>query len=58
VITARAEVMGIRDDKPITTLATSVSNQDGVVVLDGTAVVWRDPSIAAETDPDVTTATG
>ncbi|HEY9376105.1 MAG TPA: MaoC family dehydratase, partial [Jiangellaceae bacterium] len=33
VITARAEVTGIRDDKPITTLATSVSNQDGVVVL-------------------------
>jgi acyl dehydratase len=58
VITARAEVTGIRDDKPITTLATSISNQDGVVVLDGTAVVWRDPSIAAETDPDVTTATG
>ena len=33
-----------RDDKPVTTLATSVTNQDGVVVLDGTAVVWRDPT--------------
>jgi acyl dehydratase len=50
VITARAEVTGMRDDKPITTLATSISNQNGVVVLDGTAIVWRDPAVAAATD--------
>jgi acyl dehydratase len=51
VITARAEVIDMRDDKPIATLATSIVNQDGVVVLDGTAIVWRDPVVAASTDP-------
>jgi acyl dehydratase len=51
VITARAEVIDMRDDKPIATLATSVVNQDGVVVLDGTALVWRDPIVAASLDP-------
>ena len=35
------------DDKPVTTLATQVTNQAGVTVLDGTAVVWRDPVVAA-----------
>jgi acyl dehydratase len=49
VITAEATVTAIREDKPITTLATTITNQDGVVVLDGTAVVWRDPSVAAAT---------
>jgi acyl dehydratase len=47
VITARAVVVETRDDKPVTHLATSVTNQDGVTVLDGTAVVWRDPIVAA-----------
>jgi len=47
VLTARVEVTGVREDKPVTTLATSITNQDGVVVLDGTAVVWRDPVVAA-----------
>jgi acyl dehydratase len=51
VITARAEVTEMRDDKPIVTLATSIVNQNGVVVLDGTAVVWRDPAVAASADP-------
>jgi hypothetical protein len=32
----------------VTTLATSVTNQHGVVVLEGSAVVWRDPLVAAE----------
>jgi acyl dehydratase len=49
VITATAVVLTARADKPVTTLATSVTNQDDVVVLDGTAVVWRDPSVAATT---------
>jgi acyl dehydratase len=49
VITARATVVATRDDKPVTHLATSVSNQDGVTVLDGTAVVWRDPAVASAT---------
>ncbi len=45
-ITAEATVTAVREDKPITTLATKITNQDGVVVLDGTAVVWRDPVVA------------
>ena len=44
VITAEVAVTSIRDDKPVTTLSTTITNQDGVVVLDGTAVVWRDPA--------------
>jgi acyl dehydratase len=46
-ITAEAVVTAVRDDKPVTTLRTRVTNQDDVVVLDGTAVVWRDPSVSA-----------
>jgi len=41
VITAEARVLEVRD-KPVTTLETRVSNQDGVTVVAGTAVVWRD----------------
>ena len=41
-ITATAEVLEARDDKPIFTLATTITNQDGVVVLDGTALVWQE----------------
>ena len=46
-ITAEVTVTGVREDKPVTTLATTITNQDGTVVLDGTAVVWRDPAVAA-----------
>jgi len=45
-ITASVEVTSARTDKPVTTLATRITNQAGVVVLDGTAVVWRDPVVA------------
>jgi len=38
-ITATVEVRDIRPDKPIITLATVCTNQDGTVVLDGDAVV-------------------
>lgn len=48
-ITAEVRVVSVRHDKPIATLATTITNQDGVVVLDGTAVVWRDPVVAAAT---------
>jgi len=51
VITARVEVTSVREDKPVTGLATTITNQDGVVVLDGTAVVWRDPVVARAVDP-------
>ena len=44
-ITAEVEVVGTRADKPITTLRTTITNQDGVVVLDGSAVVYTDPSV-------------
>ena len=46
-ITAEVTVTSAREDKPITTLDCAITNQDGVVVLDGTAVVWRDPVVAA-----------
>ncbi len=48
-ITAEVRVVSVREDKPITTLETTITNQDGVVVLDGTAVVWRDPVVATAT---------
>lgn len=39
-------VTSVREDKPVTGLRTTVANQDGTTVLDGTAVVWRDPAVA------------
>jgi acyl dehydratase len=42
-ITAEVEVLDARADKPITTLRTTITNGDGVVVLDGSAVVWTEP---------------
>ena len=39
-ITGRVEVVDVRADKPITKLATSVTRQDGVVVLEGSAVCY------------------
>ncbi|HYX88527.1 MAG TPA: MaoC family dehydratase [Gaiellaceae bacterium] len=42
-ITAEVEVLQAREDKPITRLRTTVENQDGAVVLDGTALVWTEP---------------
>ena len=56
-ITAEVTVTSVREDKPITVLDTSITNQDGVVVLDGTAVVWRDPSLAEATAGSVGSTT-
>ena len=42
-ITAEVEVLGVRADKPITRLRTTVTNQTGTVVLDGNALVWTEP---------------
>jgi len=42
-ITATVEVIERRADKPITKLRTVIENQDGVVVVDGTALVWSEP---------------
>jgi acyl dehydratase len=41
-ITAEVEVLEAREDKPITKLRTTVTNQEGVVVLDGSALVWTE----------------
>src|SRR6476619_6021337 len=45
VLTAEVRVLQVREDKPVTTLATTVHTGDGVLVVDGTAVVWRDPVV-------------
>ena len=42
-LTAEVEVLELRKGKPLTTLRTTIVNQDGVVVLDGTALVWTEP---------------
>jgi acyl dehydratase len=42
-ITAEVEVVEAREDKPITTLRTTITNQEGTVVLDGNALVWTEP---------------
>jgi acyl dehydratase len=42
-ITATVEVLEQRTDKPITKLRTVIVNQDGLVVVDGTALVWSEP---------------
>jgi acyl dehydratase len=39
-ITGTVEVLEVREDKPITKLATRVTRQDGVVALEGTAVCY------------------
>lgn len=42
-ITGRVEVTDVRDDKPITHLRTTVTRQDDVVVVDGSAVCYTVP---------------
>ena len=42
-ITAEVEVLETRVDKPITRLRTTITNHEGVVVLDGTALVYQEP---------------
>lgn len=56
VITAEVRVLKVREDKPVSTLASTITNQDGVVVLDGTAVVWRDPVVAEATEAEASRA--
>jgi acyl dehydratase len=41
-ITATVEVLDVRQDKPLTRLRTTITNQDGTVVLDGSALVWTE----------------
>ena len=42
-ITAEVEVTEVRADKPIAKLRTTITNQEGTVVLDGEALVWTEP---------------
>ena len=42
-ITGAVEVLEAREDKPITRLRTTVTRQDGTVVLEGTAVCYTAP---------------
>ena len=43
VITGKVEVIDVRSDKPITTLATTVVRGDGVVAVDGEALCYTMP---------------
>ncbi|HEY7045405.1 MAG TPA: MaoC family dehydratase [Nocardioidaceae bacterium] len=49
LLTAEARVTKEHPDKPVTWLDTTIINQHDEVVLDGSAVVWRDPVVAAAT---------
>jgi hypothetical protein len=40
---AEVEVLEVRDDKPLSRLRTTIVNQWGLVVLDGTTLVWTEP---------------
>ena len=42
-ITAEVEVLETREDKPLTKLRTTIVDQEGTVVLEGTALVWTEP---------------
>jgi acyl dehydratase len=42
-ITAEVEVLEAREDKPLTRLRTTITNQEETIVLDGTALVWTEP---------------
>ncbi|MGH2820313.1 MAG: MaoC family dehydratase, partial [Actinomycetota bacterium] len=42
-LTAEVEVLEARDDKPTYRLRTSITNQEGTVVLDGSALVYTEP---------------
>jgi acyl dehydratase len=46
-ITARVEVVTVRDDKPICTLATTVRDASGEVCLSGSAVTYTVPLLEA-----------
>ena len=40
-VTGEIEVLSVREDKPVVELRTMITNQDGIVCLDGTALVYR-----------------
>lgn len=42
-ITGKVKVVEVREDKPITKLATHVTRDDGTIVLEGTALCYTSP---------------
>ncbi|MEE9299371.1 MAG: MaoC family dehydratase [Acidimicrobiia bacterium] len=52
-ITAEVEVLEARKDKPISRLRTTITNQEGTVVLAGTALVYTEPLGPNTTDESV-----
>jgi acyl dehydratase len=50
-VTTRVEITHIREDKPIATLATRVTNQDGEVVVEGESLVFCDQCRVNGHDP-------
>lgn len=46
-ITGAVEVVEVRDDKPITSLRTTVTRGDGTLVLEGTALCYTAPLTSA-----------
>ncbi len=57
-VTTTVEVIGLREDKPIATLLTTVTNQDGVVVVDGESLVYCDQCRIDGSDPAIPESTG
>jgi acyl dehydratase len=52
VITGEVEVLEVRTDKPITRLRTTVSREDGTVVLEGEALCYTVPGMAGTRDDE------
>ncbi|MGQ9927594.1 MAG: MaoC family dehydratase [Chloroflexaceae bacterium] len=50
-VTTAVEVTGVREDKPIVTLHTTITNQDGVVVVEGESLVYCDQCSLDGADP-------
>jgi 3-hydroxybutyryl-CoA dehydratase len=51
-VTTTVEVTHLRADKPVATLATTVTNQAGEVVVDGESLVFCDQCQVDGSDPD------
>jgi acyl dehydratase len=43
VITACGEIVEVHPSKPICTMRTTITNQEGTVVVEGSAIVYREP---------------
>ncbi|HWM22498.1 MAG TPA: hypothetical protein VNO51_22595 [Ilumatobacteraceae bacterium] len=43
MITAHARIISVHPTKPICTMRTTITNQTGETLVEGTAVVYREP---------------